>query len=69
MTPAPNFLGKPALTMAGSRIEPIATTVAGEEPEIAANRAQASTPDRPRPPYQWPTIDDANRIMRFATPP
>src|SRR5487761_2012704 len=69
MMPAPNFFGKPALTIAGNRIEPIATTVAGEEPEIAANKAHASTPERPRPPYRWPTIDEANLIMRFATPP
>src|SRR6202162_5295585 len=66
--PAPNFLGKPALTMAGSRIEPMATTVAGEEPEIAANKAHASTPDRPRPPHKCATIYQADRIMRFATP-
>ena len=69
MTPAPKLLGKPALTMAGIRIEPIATTVAGEEPDTAANRAQASTPARPRPPYQWPTMLEAKLIMRRATPP
>src|SRR6185369_8279348 len=69
MTPAPNLFGKPALTIAGNRIEPIATTVAGLEPETAANSAQASTPARPRPPYQWPTIDVAKLIIRFATPP
>ncbi len=69
MTPAPNLFGKPALTIAGSRIEPIATTVAGLEPETAANSAQASTPARPRPPYQWPTMLVAKLIIRFATPP
>ena len=69
ITPAPNLFGKPALTIAGNRIEPIATTVAGEEPETAANSAQATTPARPRPPYQWPTIDVAKLIIRFATPP
>jgi hypothetical protein len=47
MTPAPKRLGKPALTIAGSRIEPIATTVAGLEPDTAANSAQASTPASP----------------------
>ena len=52
MIPAPNLFGNPALIIAGSRIEPIATTVAGEEPETAANSAQASTPARPRPPCQ-----------------
>src|SRR5450830_1309656 len=69
MTPAPNLFGKPALTMAGIRIEPIATTVAGEEPDTAANRAQATTPARPRPPYQCPTMLEAKLIMRLATPP
>ena len=55
--------------MAGRMIEPMATTVAGEEPEIAANSAQAITPASARPPCQWPTIDDAKLIMRRATPP
>ena len=55
--------------MAGITMEPIATTVAGEEPETAANSAQASTEARPRPPYQCPTMDVANLIMRRATPP
>ena len=32
MTPAPKRFGKPCFTMAGSMIEPIATTVAGVEP-------------------------------------
>src|SRR3982751_3242062 len=59
MTPAPNRFGKPARTIAGSRIEPIATTVAGDEPETAANSAHASTPASPRPPWKWPTIEVA----------
>ena len=54
-------LGKPCLTIAGSRIEPIATTVAGLEPDTAANSAQAMTPASPSPPCQWPTIDVAKR--------
>src|SRR5512145_1485503 len=69
MTPAPKRDGKPALTIAGSRIEPMATTVAGDEPDTAANSAQATTPARPRPPYQWPTMAVAKLIMRRATPP
>ncbi len=69
ITPAPKRLGNPALTMAGSKIEPIATTVAGLEPETAANSAQATTPPRPRPPCQWPTMAVAKLIMRRATPP
>src|SRR6478752_8131393 len=69
ITPAPKRLGKPCATIAGSTIEPIATTVAGDDPEIAANSAQAITAARPRPPYQCPTIEAANAIMRRATPP
>src|SRR5213076_492531 len=51
MTPAPKRFGKPALTIAGSRIEPIATTVAGDDPDTAAKSAHASTPASPRPPW------------------
>jgi hypothetical protein len=69
ITPAPNLFGKPALSIAGMRIDPIATTVAGDEPETAANKAQATTPARPRPPYQCPTMLVANLIIRRATPP
>jgi hypothetical protein len=43
--------------------------VAGHEPQTAANSAQAITPASPSPPYQWPTIEDANAIIRRATPP
>src|SRR5690242_11512676 len=68
MTPAPKRLGNPCAAMAGSSTEPIATTVAGDEPEIAANSAQATTAASARPPYQWPTIDVAKLIMRRATP-
>ena len=45
------------------------TTVATDDPEIAANSAQATTPARPRPPYQWPISEVAKSIIRFATPP
>ena len=64
MTPAPNLLGNPCRTMAGRRMEPIATTVAGLEPDTAANSAHAITPARARPPYQWPTMVVAKVIMR-----
>ncbi len=69
MTPAPNLFGNPCRTMAGRRMEPIATTVAGLEPDTAANSAQAITPASARPPYQWPTMVVAKVIMRRATPP
>ena len=42
-------------------------------PEFYASKfflgAQAITPASARPPCQWPTIDDANAIIRRATPP
>ena len=50
-------------------IEPIATTVATLEPEIAANMAQAATPASPSPPGKWPTSEVVNAIIRRATPP
>src|SRR5512143_3460939 len=68
-TPAPKRAGNPCFNIAGSRIEPIATTVAGELPDTAANSAQAMTPARPSPPCQWPTIEEAKLIIRRATPP
>ncbi len=69
MTPAPKRLGNPCFTIAGIMIEPIAITVAGEDPDTAANSAQAITPASPSPPYQCPTIEVAKLIMRRATPP
>ena len=54
----------PAMTM-----EPIATTVAGLEPDTAANSVQASTLAMARPPRRWPTAAMAKRTMRLATPP
>ena len=52
ITPAPKRAGKPCLIIAGRMIAPIATTVAGELPDTAANSAQAITPASPRPPCQ-----------------
>src|SRR5689334_8573142 len=69
ITPAPNRFGNPWATIAGRMIEPIATTVAGDEPDTAANSAQAITPASASPPCQWPTIDEAKAIIRRATPP
>src|SRR4051812_13490111 len=69
MTPAPKRFGNPAFTIAGRMIEPMATTVAGLDPDTAANKAHAMTPARPRPPCQWPTTLVAKLIMRRATPP
>ncbi len=69
MMPAPKPLGKPCRTMAGRMIEPIAATVAGDDPDTAANSAQATTAASAMPPCQWPTIEVAKSIMRRATPP
>jgi hypothetical protein len=54
----------PAMT-----IVPMATTVAGDEPESAANSMQAKTPAIASPPGRWPTTAMAKRIIRRATPP
>ena len=50
MTPAPNFGGNPCFSIAGKITEPMATTQAGDEPDTAANNAQAITPASPKPP-------------------
>ena len=57
------------MTIAGSRIDPIATTVATLEPHTSANIAQATMPASASPPCQWPISDVAKSIMRRATPP
>ena len=50
-------------------IEPMATTVAGDDPETAANSMHAITEAIARPPLKWPTQATAKRIRRLATPP
>ena len=47
----------------------MATTVAGEEPESAANSMQAKTPAIARPPGKCPTQAMEKRMIRRATPP
>ncbi len=69
ITPAANRFGNPRWTISGRMIEPIAATVATDDPEMAANRAQAMMPASARPPYRWPTIVVAKWIIRRATPP
>ena len=54
----------PAIT-----IVPMATTVAGEEPDSAAKSMQANTPAMARPPCRWPTQAMENRMILWATPP
>src|SRR5262252_7851459 len=67
-TPAPKRGGNDWATIAGISTDPMATTVAGDEPDTAANSAQAITAASPRPPCQWPTIVVAKLIIRRATP-
>ena len=50
-------------------MEPIATTVAGDEPDRAANIIQANTPAMAKPPWKWPTQAMEKRMIRWATPP
>ena len=54
----------PAMT-----IVPMATTVAGDEPDSAAKSMQAKTPAMASPPCRWPTQAMEKRMIRCATPP
>src|SRR5512141_1046874 len=69
ITPAPNRFGNPRATIARRLTQPIATTVARDEPDTAAHRAHAITPASAKPPCQWPTHADAKSIIRRAPPP
>ncbi|MNF26116.1 hypothetical protein D3C85_1408630 [compost metagenome] len=55
--------------MPAMAIEPTAATVAGDEPDSAANSMQAMTAEIARPPRIWPTQALAKSIRRWATPP
>ena len=50
-------------------MEPMATTVATDEPQTSANIEQARMDASARPPWKWPTMDVAKLIIRRATPP
>ena len=50
-------------------IDPMATTVAGEDPDKAAKSIQAKTPAIASPPGKCPTSAMENRMIRCATPP
>src|SRR6185369_14832859 len=69
MTPAAISRLYPARTMPPITIDPTAATVAGDEPDTAANNMHASTDAIARPPWRWPTQALAKRIIRRATPP
>ncbi len=55
--------------MPAMAIVPMATTVAGDDPERAANIIQASTEAIAKPPLKCPTDAIATRIIRLATSP
>ena len=57
MTPAPKRFGKPALDHRRQEDRADRDDRRRRRPETAANSAQASTPARPSPPCQWPTIE------------
>ena len=59
----------PARTRAGYMIPPTAATVAGLEPEIAANNTQVRIAVMPRPPRKCPTMLLASRISQWTMPP
>ena len=69
ITPAANFFVYPRLIMPAMTMLPMATTVAGEEPDTAANSMQASTEAIARPPCICPTQASAKSIILRATPP
>ena len=48
---------------------PMAATVAGDDPDTAANSMHAITDAIAIPPRIWPTASMANVIRRRATPP
>ena len=68
-TPTENFSSYLAFIRAGIMIEPIAATVAGEEPEIAAKNAHAAVAAIARPPGSGPKMSVATRISFFDRPP
>ena len=55
--------------MPAIEMPPIAATVAGDDPESAANSMQEKTPAIAKPPRNEPTAAIDKRIMRRATPP
>ena len=69
ITPAANSLVYPTCRIAAITMDPMATTVAGDEPDKAANIIHASTPAIAKPPWKWPTQAIENRMIRLATPP
>ena len=69
ITPSANERGYPFSIIAGSRIVPIASAVATEDPQIAANSVQATTVTRPNEPRIPPNHAAETSTSAFATPP
>ena len=67
--PTENFSSYFAFIRAGIMIEPIAATVAGDDPEIAAKNAHAAVAAIARPPGSRPKKSVATRISFFERPP
>ena len=69
INPRENFSPYPALIRAGIMMEPMATTVAGEEPEMAAKKMQARMPAMASPPGNQPTRALTKAMSFLAIPP
>ncbi len=68
-TPTAKRLSYPAAIIPGIMMDPIATTVAGEDPEMAAKNMQATTVAMASPPGIQPTAALAKSTSRWDTPP
>ena len=68
ITPAANSFEYPTCLIPAITIVPIATTVAGDDPDKAANSMQAKTPAIASPPGKCPTTAIEKRIILLATP-
>lgn len=66
---AEKSLSYPFSTIGGIIIAPTAATVPGEDPEIAAKKAQAKTVMIPNPPWIFPTRLAAKFTSRLDSPP
>ncbi|BAQ11630.1 hypothetical protein OXB_3161 [Bacillus sp. OxB-1] len=68
-TAAENPGSYPFLTIAGNMMVPIAATVAGEEPERAAKKKQATIVTSAKPPVKGFIKEFAKVINRLESPP
>ena len=68
-SPRINFRSYPFSSMVGSTMPPMAATVAGPEPEIAAKNMQATTATMARPPVIRPKKQLKVLSSRLEMPP